>query len=269
MSVDAYARALAGTAIARIAALADVGTPVTLVAGAYTTLVSDNGKMLDVTTGASDATITLVGAAAAGPDAIVGIRKVDSGAGRVIIKSSGVIVGFLARQWEWSAPRVNEAATLWTPSVLRANAGVLAQSAVAVALTGSDAAEHALATINIPAGLMGVNDAITVDAMWTVTNNANVKTARVRLGGIGGTSFHTLVLTSTLTGRTFVRFSNRGVANSQVAFAGSSGSGTSSAAMNTGAVDTTASQDLVITAQDAGSLNQVTLEAYRVELQAI
>jgi hypothetical protein len=140
--------------------------------------------------------------------------------------------------------------------------------ASAVAVSGpADTSENILATINIPAGAMGLNGILRVTTQWTVNNNANVKAARARLGGIGGTDFLGANIASTLSMRAETQIANRGVANSQVGFGvGTTFFGTLNGAAVTGAIDTSAATTLVITAAKATAGDTMTLEQYLVEL---
>lgn len=70
-------------AIARAAA--KPYSTVTLTSQAYTTVTGDLGKVLEVTTGDSDATITMLSASTAGSGAEQIIRKADIGKGMIIV----------------------------------------------------------------------------------------------------------------------------------------------------------------------------------------
>ena len=61
----------------------------------------------------------------------------------------------------------------------------LGTSAVQVA-TGAVTTEEVLATITIPAGIMGLNGRLRFSADGALTSSGNTKTIRVRFGGIGG-----------------------------------------------------------------------------------
>jgi len=142
---------------------------------------------------------------------------------------------------------------------------VLAASAVAVPLTGTTT-ETALATITIPAGALGANGWVEIEHAWSYTNSANNKTERVRLGGLAGTAFHSTVATTSASLRAHTRIANRGVANSQFGFVAAASFGGSSAASVTGAIDTSAAQDIVISGQLANTGETITLESYTVKL---
>lgn len=141
---------------------------------------------------------------------------------------------------------------------------VLAQSAVAASHTGNTT-ETALATITIPAGEMGPNGWVEVYTLWSVTNNANNKTPRIRLGGIGGTAFYNLATANTTYGRLLTNISNRNSAASQIGMpADVQGWGFAPNAVVTATVNTANAQDLVISCQLATGTDTCTLEAYRV-----
>ena len=141
----------------------------------------------------------------------------------------------------------------------------LAQSAVAVSGTATTA-EEAYATITVPAGAMGASGRLLVDTLWTMTSSGNNKTLRTRFSTITGTAFSAVVLTTTATIRDLRVIANRNSQSSQVAMADTldGGVGTSSAAVVTGAVVTSAATTLVISGQKASAGETLTLEAYSV-----
>lgn len=143
---------------------------------------------------------------------------------------------------------------------------VLGASAVAVS-GAADTNENILATINIPAGAMGLNGILRFETIWSHTNGANNKTGRVRLGGIGGTVFYNFTNTTTGGNRDNRQIANRGAANSQVCWgSGNSPWGNASSPTTTGTIDTSAATTLVITGQKASAGDTLTLESYLVEL---
>jgi hypothetical protein len=145
---------------------------------------------------------------------------------------------------------------------------ILAQSSAAVS-GAADTNENALATITVPAGAMGVNGRLRITALWTVNNNANAKTARIRFSGASGTEYTSLNLASQASFSQQTYIANRGAANSQVGpannqtFGGWAATGT---AVTTSAVDTTAATTVVISGQKATAGDTMTLESYLVEL---
>ena len=143
---------------------------------------------------------------------------------------------------------------------------VLAASGVAVPHTG-DTAETVLGTVAIPAGAIGPNGMIRVTTLWSVTNSANNKVLRARLGGIGGTQFFSTTQTTVATYNDPVRLiQNRNSQSSQIGRGASTTGAGSTAAVVTGTIDTSAAQDLVFTGTLANSGETVTLESFLVEL---
>lgn len=152
---------------------------------------------------------------------------------------------------------------------IASNLQVLSKSAVAVS-GASDLLENVLATITIPAGAMGSNGVLRGVYMVSCTNNANVKTVRLRLGGIGGTIFKTDNLASAPEGTFYFQLANRGASNSQVGMGtgnpSAGGWGTNGAALVTGAIDTSAATTIVITGQKATAGDTLTLDSHLVEM---
>jgi hypothetical protein len=144
---------------------------------------------------------------------------------------------------------------------------VLGASAVAVSCP-ADTTEDILATINIPAGAMGLNGILRIEWIISHTNSANNKTLRTRLGGIGGTVFASFVNTTTGGHRDNRQIANRGAANSQVCWSlgNTPFPGAVTNPTTTGAIDTSVAQTLVITGQKATAGETLTLEDYLVEL---
>ncbi len=79
----------------------------------------------------------------------------------------------------------------YRPNLVR----VVASSAVAISHTG-DTNETALVNIPITGGTMGPNGFIRITTLWNVTSSANNKSLRVRFGGLAGTAYAALVLTT-------------------------------------------------------------------------
>lgn len=144
---------------------------------------------------------------------------------------------------------------------------VLGSSGVAVPLTGSTN-ETQLALVNVAAGALGINGSLRITTLWSVNNDADAKTGRIRLGGIAGTQIMALNMASTATYQLMHIVRNRGAANSQVfqVVTAASNFTSSSGVVGTASVDTAVSQDLVISGQLASAADTITLEAYTVEL---
>jgi hypothetical protein len=145
---------------------------------------------------------------------------------------------------------------------------VLAASGTAVS-GAADTSENILATVSLPAGIMGANGVLRIWTLWNYTSSSNNKTLRIRLGGIGGTQVYALLRT-TSTHTSDLRFvANANAQNAQVFFdrgseptAGAGSSGTNITAV----IDTSAATTLVITGQKASAGETLTLSAYTVEL---
>lgn len=144
---------------------------------------------------------------------------------------------------------------------------VLVLGSSAVAVSGpADTAENILATVTIPAGAMGTNGRLRIESLWTITNSANNKIPRIRLGGIGGTQFMGRVIGAAATFYNLFTIANRGVTNSQISNQANGDVTISTAAVVTGTIDTSAAQTLVFTGQKASAGETITLESYLVEL---
>ena len=144
---------------------------------------------------------------------------------------------------------------------------VLESSAVASSHTGNTT-ETVLATIPIPAGILGTNGMLRVYCDWTVTNSVNDKTLRIRLGGLAGTALTGTAFTTVANAFHRMLIANRGVANSQIATTDRSRATdiVSSYELFTSAINTAVDQDLVITGQLETGTETITLENYLVEL---
>lgn len=136
---------------------------------------------------------------------------------------------------------------------------VLAQSAVAVPLTGSTS-KTTLATISVPAGAMKANSALRVTMFFSATNNANVKTGTLDLA----TWTASLSMAAAASGQVVFILRNRGAVNNQVAHG--SINLTTTSAPGTYAIDFSAAQSLVLSGTLAVGTDTITLEGYTVEV---
>jgi hypothetical protein len=147
---------------------------------------------------------------------------------------------------------------------------VLAASAVAVSHTG-DTVETVLATVAIPAGLMGLNGILRARSFWTMPSNTNAKTYRHRLGGLAGTIIGATEATTAgyTPGSLWSETMNRNSASSQFSF--NIGSRNADAIWRgqshiTAAVNTAVAQDFVFTGQLGVGSDTITLQGYMIEL---
>lgn len=142
---------------------------------------------------------------------------------------------------------------------------VITESGVASSVTGTTSITT-LATITIPAGVMGTNGQLRITTLWSVNaNSANGKSGYVVFGA---TTYSTLTLTSTLSCQVQHIIRNRGVANSQVGFT-SSGSQifqTSTSAVVTSTEDTATAKTILLQGRVLTTTDTTTLESYTVEL---
>lgn len=142
---------------------------------------------------------------------------------------------------------------------------ILGASGVATAAPANDTNENILATINIPQ--LPANALIVYRVAISQTNNANVKSMRLRLGGIAGTDLWGALSVASQARYCFDGvIQNRGATNSQVAHFMYGATAFASAAAATASIDTSAPTTLVITAQKATGTDTVTLESYYAAL---
>lgn len=93
---------------------------------------------------------------------------------------------------------------------------VLFDSAVAVALTGT-LTKTALATVDVPAGVMGPNSTLRVLPVWSYTNSANNKVIGVEVGtAMPGTTIYMRTRTTTAGETPLIEVQNRGAKSSQI-----------------------------------------------------
>lgn len=153
-----------------------------------------------------------------------------------------------------------------THKILRASASSVSAAA--------DTSENTLATIAIPAGLMGANGILRITTLWSWTNSANNKTIKVYFGasgaGTGGTLYMSTIYTTTTGTRDQRQIANRNSASSQVGsangFMTAAGWGTTTGAVVTSSVNTGNASEVVLTGQKASAGETITLESYLVEL---
>jgi len=135
-------------------------------------------------------------------------------------------------------------------------------------VTAASTSEVDLVTLDIPAGLMGLNGQLVVTHFWEATNNANVKTMRVKLGGTAFFANAVGINSNAIFLPPQTVIWNRNSQSSQMSFAAANGNTTvaTGTAKTTGTVDTSAATTLVISGQKATGSDTLTLLGYRVEL---
>lgn len=144
--------------------------------------------------------------------------------------------------------------------------GTIAQSNTAVSHTG-DTTETTLASITIPAGIMGANDSLEVEMLWSWTGTGN-KVPRVRFGGTGGTAYFNPTVTSAGGGQAKVVIRANNSTSAQKGMLGSTfasyGSGTGT--LPSSSVDTSSAVTLIISGSVVTTSESITLEGYSVKL---
>lgn len=143
---------------------------------------------------------------------------------------------------------------------------ILAASNAAVSCP-ADTTEDTLATITVPAGVMGLNGILRVTTHWTFTSSTNSKTWRVKFGSMSAQDNGTTTLGVTSV-RCHTEIRNVAATNSQK---GNSYSFTITGAVpatapTTAAIDTTAAVTMLITGQKGLAGETLTLDYYLVEL---
>ena len=133
----------------------------------------------------------------------------------------------------------------------------------AVALTGTTV-ETTLATITIPAGLIGSKGKVKLYPLWSTTNNANLKTLRVKFP-IG--AVYTAAASNTVHVGGLVIIRNLGSESVQRVSSGIlAGIGTSIGSIASPTVDTSAATTITITGQLAVGTDTMTLEDLFIEV---
>ena len=132
-----------------------------------------------------------------------------------------------------------------------------------VSLTGSTSVVT-LATITIPAGLLGANGKLKIYPLWATTNNANVKTLRAVFGGSVCTTMTSQSVPNN-SGLVIIRnINNEAAQKCSSGLVAGIGSSTGSIASPT--VDTSAATTITITGQLAVGTDTLTLEDLFVEV---
>jgi hypothetical protein len=192
----------------------------------------------------------------------------DRIAGIGVFASIGSPASYTSKLWLVTDVGIN--ASIWSSngSVWRPiHAVVLGRSAVASSTLTGSTAETALATVTVPANVMGLDGSLVVSTLWSNNNSGNAKTVRIRYTTIGGTIYGQMANTTTLSMRHIDnRISNRNATNSQVGYFAGNTFSTATAPI-TSAVDTTASTTLVISGQLANAGDNMALEQYKVVLE--
>lgn len=150
--------------------------------------------------------------------------------------------------------------SLVPPGPFKMSPLILEQNHVAgTALTGTTALTT-LASILLPAGLLGVNGSLRISAAASITNNANTKTLQFALGG---TAFLSATATASAELQQSVLIGNRGSLASQV---GRQYGPSGGASVATGTVNTAIDQIITISGQLGVGTDSMTLDSYLIEV---
>ena len=130
--------------------------------------------------------------------------------------------------------------------------------------------ETVLSEFTLNKKLASPNMTIVVNSLWSMNNSANIKTPRVRFGGIAGTEYVNTQIASnnSFQSECLIRFRN--ALNSQIAMAGTQWSSYSATggAVVTSSLDMTVNDAaIVLSGQLANAADYLTLRGYTITLR--
>jgi len=130
--------------------------------------------------------------------------------------------------------------------------------------------ETVLSEFTLNKKLASPNMTIVVNSLWSMNNSANIKTPRVRFGGIAGTEYVNtqIASNSSFQSECLIRFRN--ALNSQIAMAGTQWSSYSATggAVVTSSLDMTVNDAaIVLSGQLANAADYLTLRGYTITLR--
>ena len=130
--------------------------------------------------------------------------------------------------------------------------------------------ETVLSEFTLNKKLASPNMTIVVNSLWSMNNSANIKTPRVRFGGIAGTEYVNpqIASNSSFQPECLIRFRN--ALNSQIAMAGTQWSsyGAAGGAVVTSSLDMTVNDAaIVLSGQLANAADYLTLRGYTITLR--
>jgi hypothetical protein len=139
-----------------------------------------------------------------------------------------------------------------------------------VSVTGTTS-QTELGSVTMPGGLMSANGILEVSTFWTVTNSANNKTLKVKIGetsdpASGGTSFMNRTETTILIHQHLCVVRNANSTSSQKGHSTgvSGGVGSSTLAITTASYDTTTDKKIFLTGQLSNTGETITLRGWRL-----
>lgn len=255
------------TSVGTATALTDAPTMNQLQAGVTNWgVVSGTADALTLTLSPAQTTIadgTLVNIRAASANATTAPTfAFNATTARAITRLGGRLLmpGDIPGQYAESILRYNSANTRWELLNPASQISVLSKSGAAVTAP-ADTSENILATVTVPANALAANGIIKIDLSFALTNNANVKTIRARISGIGGTVVLSHNAASIDSADYAFKLTNANATNAQKSSSFVfSPTGASGVSMNaTSAIDTTATTTIVITAQKASAGDAISL----------
>lgn len=132
-------------------------------------------------------------------------------------------------------------------------------------ITGSTT-EISVYQLTIPGGSMSATGSLRISFLWSMTNNGNSKTVRVKFGNSGPMTF-TSATNSIVSIAGILTIQNMGAVNSQEAHGSLAASlGPTGTVLNTAAIDTSVNQLLEFTLQLASGSDTASLRRVLVEL---
>lgn len=146
---------------------------------------------------------------------------------------------------------------------------VLASTNTSVSVTGT-VDETELATFTLPGGLVSANGVIEISSFWAVTNSANNKILKIKIGltsdtASGGSSIVNRTETTILYHQHFCALRSANATNSQKAVSSSlaTGFGSTTGTIFTNTYDLTTDKKIFCTGQLANTGETITLRGYR------
>lgn len=171
-----------------------------------------------------------------------------------------------------TAVQVERAANIPLSGITNAAAGELRFPSYTFEASGNpliapaNTSENIVKTFTVPQ--LGPNGRLELHCQVTCDNNANAKTFRIRLGGIGGTIHAEVALASTTGGRFVLYIQNQNATNSQVCFMhGATNTGTIKVwGQTVNTQDTTAGPSLVMTCLKATGGDLMMVNAFALQV---
>lgn len=201
------------------------------------------------------------------------LARTYSGGAYFLVPAGAVAAGVpAAATWYWGVASSTTAVTLYNSTY---TSGVPATGVTTAFVTTGPGAFTGITvdsqgpTITLTGGSMGANGRLRVHSIWNATNNANAKTARVRIGGFAGTAYLAGALASQQYAGGYTQIINQNSQSLQIGTAANlfSEGATGGGLPTTSTVDTSADTTIVWSFNTSGAAtdNQV-LEAASIEL---